>query len=487
MYKDLRSVIFIVGVFSLIFSLLMLIPVTLNYYTGCRWQNLLYSCFCTLFFSLTCILCGKLSRLKRTEVFIVTSSVWIVLSIMSAIPFIFELKISFTDAFFEAVSGLTTTGATVLTNLQDKTPGILIWRSLLNAIGGLGIIVTGIFLLPCLKVISLHELYCSESSETSRKFKHGIVKSSMYIFIIYCALITLCSILYRITGMSGFDAICHAMSTVSTGGFSNYDDSLQHFSSIYIEVIAIVFMLLSSCPFIVYLKIITKQSYYNEQVISFFIIVCFSSVISVISCYFDGIMSSLSLFDMLRYSIFSVVTLSTSTGFVSYNYDSWHFFSVFGIFIMLIGGCSGSTNSGIKVYRIVLLTKALIAYISNFVQPSKVITIRYNKREVDNNSICNVGVFFFLYIFILFVGCIVVAIIGEVDFFTAFSAVSATLSNTGPGMGNIVGPSANYDSLLPAVKLFLSFLMLMGRLEIIPFFASICLITHSLFKRHKLN
>ena len=484
MYKDLRSVIFIVGIFSLVFSLLMLVPVTLNYYTGYTWQNFLYSCFFTLFFSLACILYGKLSRLKKTEVFIVTSSVWIILSIMSAIPFMFEMKISFADAFFEAVSGLTTTGATVLTNLQNKSPGILMWRSLLNAIGGLGIIVTGIFLLPCLKVISLHGLYCSESSDTSKKFKYGIVKSSMYIFIIYCALITLCSMLYWITGMSGFDAICHAMSTVSTGGFSNYDSSLQHFNSIYVEVIAIVFMLLSSCPFIVYLKIITRQRCYDEQVMSFFIIVCFSSIISIVSCYFDGVISSFSLFDILRYSIFSVVTLSTSTGFVNYDYNNWHFFSVFGIFIMLVGGCSGSTNSGIKVYRIVLLTKALIAYISDCVHPSKVRAIRYNRREVDSNSIYNVGVFFFLYIFILFIGCIVVAISG-VDFITAFSAVSAVLSNTGPGMGNIIGPSANYGSLLPSVKLFLSFLMLMGRLEIIPFFASIYLIVSSLFKRQQ--
>ncbi|MGN7618811.1 MAG: TrkH family potassium uptake protein [Ehrlichia sp.] len=355
-------------------------------------------------FSLACVFFWKIVSLKKKEVFIVTSSVWIILSIMSAMPFAFEMKISFTDAFFEAVSGLTTTGATVLTNLQNKSPGVLIWRSLLNAIGGLGIIVTGIFLVPCLKVMSLYELYYSESSDKSKKFKYGIVKSSMYVFIIYCALMTLCAICYWVTGMSGFDAICHAMSTVSTGGFSNYDSSLQYFDNVYVEIVAVVFMLLSSCPFIVYLKIITKQRFYDEQVMSFFIIVCFFSMISVTSCYFDKVMFNYSLFDILRYSIFSVVTLSTSTGFANYDYDNWHFFSVFGVFVMLVGGCSGSTNSGIKVYRIVLLMKALIACIGDFVRPSKVSHVQYSRKDIDNNSICDVGVFFFcIFLFYLWV------------------------------------------------------------------------------------
>ena len=482
MYKKLRSVVFIIGTFSLVFAVLMFIPVTVNYCTGYAWQSFFYSCLLSLFFGLACIFCGKLSRLKKTEVFIITSSVWVVLSVISAIPFVLELKISFADAFFEASSGLTTTGATVLINLQDKSPGILLWRSLLNAIGGLGVIVTGIFLLPCLKIISLHQLYYSESSDESKSFKYGIVRSSMYIFIIYCVLITLCSILYYITGMSVFDAICHAMSTVSTGGFSNYDDSLQYFNNVYIEIIAIIFILLSSCPFVVYLKIITKQHFYNEQIVLFLIIICFSSLISAVSCCFDLVMSDYSLFDVLRYSIFSVVSLSTSTGLANYDYSNWNFFSVFGILIMLIGGCSGSTNSGIKVYRIVLLFKAVIAYISDFIQPSKVNIIRYNRRELNKDSICDIAVFFFLYIAILFVGSIVVSVSG-VDFVTAFSSVSAVLSNTGPGMGHVVGPSSNYSSLFPSVKLFLSCLMLMGRLEIIPFFACISLIVNGLFKR----
>ncbi|AHX05176.1 cation transport family protein [Ehrlichia chaffeensis str. Liberty] len=480
MYKSLRSIIFIIGVFCLIFSLLMFIPVAVDYCTGYIWQNFFCACLFTLFFSLICISIGRLSNLKKTEVFIVTTVVWIVLSVIAAVPFVFEDKIAYIDAFFESVSGLTTTGATILTNLQNQSPGILIWRSLLNAIGGLGIIVSGIFLLPCLKVVSLHELYRSESSDQSRKFKYGIVKSSMYIFAIYCLLIILCSVLYWIAGMSWFDAICHAMSTVSTGGFSNYDDSLQHFNNVYIEVIAIIFMLLSSCPLILYVKVITKQCFYDEQVIFFGIILFLFIIISAINCYFDEITAGYSLPNVLRYSAFSVVSLSTSTGFINYDYSNWHFFSVFGVFIMLIGGCSGSTNSGIKVYRIMLLLKAFNAYISDLLHHSRTSTIRYNRRYVSKNFIGDIGLFFFLYVFVLFIGCILISSSG-VNFITAFSTVAAAFSNTGPGMGDIVGPSANYYHMLPLVKVFLSCLMLMGRLEIIPFFACAYLIVNGLF------
>ncbi|AHC39583.1 potassium transporter TrkH [Ehrlichia muris AS145] len=479
--KSLRSIIFVIGVFSLVFTLLMFIPIVVNYYTGYVWQDFFYAYLLTSSFSLMCLFFGKLSNLKRTEVFIVTAIVWVVLSIIAAVPFVFDGKIAYIDAFFEAVSGLTTTGATVLTNLQSESPGILIWRSLLNAIGGLGIIVSGIFLLPCLKIINLHELYHSESSDQSKKFKYGIVRSLMYVFVIYCVLMTLCSISYWIAGMSWFDAICHAMSTVSTGGFSNYDDSLQHFDSIYIEIIAVIFMLLSACPLIVYLKAITKQYFYDEQVVFFAVMLFLFMIISIVSCNFDEITADYSLISILRYSVFSVVSLNTSTGLVNCDYSHWHFFSVFGIFIMLIGGCSGSTSGGIKIHRIVLLLKALSAYIDDLIHPSKTTTIRYNRRDISKYCIHNIGLFFFLYIAMLFIGCTLLSGSG-VDFITAFSAVSAAFSNTGPGMGDIVGPNGNYYHILPLMKVLLSCFMLMGRLEIIPFFACVCLVTNGLFK-----
>ena len=481
MYKSLRSIIFITGVFSLVFAFLMIIPTIINYYTGYVWQHFFFSFLFVVLFGLMCILLGQPSNVKQMNVVIVTVVIWIVLSTISAIPFVCDSDLHYVDAFFEAVSGLTTTGATILTDLQNQSPGILIWRALLNAIGGLGIIASGIFLLSYLKVYNLHKLYHSESSDQSKKFKCGIVRSSMYIFIMYCMLMTSCAILYWIFGMSGFDAICHAMSTVSTGGFSNYDDSLQHFNNVYIEIVAVMFMLLSSCPFIVYLKIVTRQCFYDEQIVFFAVIVFLFVMISVINCYFDEIMTGYSFFDILRYSVFSVVSLSTSTGFVNYDYTDWHFFSTFGILMMLIGGCSGSTNSGIKVYRIVLLGKALHAYISNIVYPTQISTVKYNRKCVDEDFICNIGLFFSLYIFLLFIGSAIVSSSG-VDFITAFSAVSGAFSNTGPGIGHIVGPSANYYNLLPSVKVLLSFLMLMGRLEIIPFFSCVYLMTNVLLK-----
>ncbi|QXK91615.1 TrkH family potassium uptake protein [Neoehrlichia mikurensis] len=468
---SLRVTIFIVGLFSLFFANVMLIPSIVNLYANHDWQGFIISSLIVFFFGIGCILVGKLHTLKRGLVFSITSSLWIMLSILSSIPFILsDTKLSYIDAFFEATSGITTTGATVLSNLHEKSPGILLWRSILNSIGGLGIIVTGIFLFPCLKVISLYSLYHCESSDTSTRFKFGFLKTLVYILIIYSMLIILCTIFYKIAGMSIFDAICHALSTISTGGFSNYDNSLQYFNSIYIENIAIVFMLLSSCPFNMYLNAILEKRFFDVQVICLIFIIIGCSILSMIWIYNNNLCTGNDFIQCLRYVVFPFVSLSTSTGFTNYDYSHWGLVSMLGCLMMFIGGCSGSTNSGIKIYRILILLKGAHKYITSIVFGShKEVSLRFYNKIINPSILSEVGMIFFLYISIFILSCMLVSLSG-VDVTTSITAVIATLANTGPGIGEIVGPKGNYSTLLPLVKLLLSFLMLIGRLEIMPVF-----------------
>ncbi|KJV69444.1 TrkH family potassium uptake protein [Candidatus Neoehrlichia procyonis] len=470
--KSLRAIIFIVGVFSLLFANIMLVPAMVNFYAEYAWEGFVISSLIVFSFGIICIFIGKLCALKKVLVFSITSNVWIILSILSSIPFVLsDTKLSYIDAFFEATSGITTTGATVLSNLHEKSPGILLWRSILNSIGGLGIIVTGIFLFPCLKVISLHSLYHCESSDTSVRFKFGLFKTLMYTFGVYITLIILCTVFYRIAGMSIFDAICHALSTTSTGGFSNYDDSLQHFNSVYVENVAIVFILLSSCPFNMYLRAMSEKRFFDIQIICLIFIIIGCSILSMIWIYHNNLYIKGEFIRCLRCVVFSFVSLSTSTGFTNCDYSNWGLVSILGCLVMFIGGCSGSTNSGVKMYRILILLKSVQKYIKNIVLGDyKEVYFCFYNRAINSNILLEVSIFFFLYIAILIVSCVLISLSGE-SIVTSITAVIATLANTGPGIGEIVGPKGNYNSLLPLVKLLLSCLMLIGRLEIIPVFA----------------
>ncbi|UXX41057.1 MULTISPECIES: TrkH family potassium uptake protein [unclassified Wolbachia] len=464
----LRSIAFIVGIFLLLFGVAMLIPAITNNYLGYEWKNFLVGFIVTCTFSATFILLGKLNRVHgMPAIFAITSCTWIALSLFAAIPFYLD-SLSYIDALFEAVSGITTTGATVLSYIEQQSPGILLWRAMLHGIGGFGVITVGIAIFPIFKVLSLNNLLYSEYSDAlKRKLPHtrSVV---IHIAEIYYCLILLCIFSYYLAGMPLFDAVCHGMSAVSTGGFANYNDSIGYYNNPILEVITIIFMILGSLPFLSYLKIIRRLDVcYDEQVSYFIKIVVISSLLACFWLYknFD-----LGVFLSFRYSTFTITSFITSTGYVMCNYLNWSFISVLAFFLAFIGGCGGSASGGIKIFRLVIFLKSIRNYFSSLLNPSESDRVKLNGKILENDEVQSVFTFFAIYMLTFAISSIVMSYLSNADFITSISSVSAMLTNSGPGFSNLIGPSGNYSSFSGGVKLFLSFLMLLGRLEILPIY-----------------
>ncbi|MDB1135300.1 TrkH family potassium uptake protein [Candidatus Anaplasma sp. TIGMIC] len=455
-----------VGMFAALLAGFLLVPMIVNILNNhSDWHAFAFAAWASAMVGALCVSNGKNPRsVQGPEAVCLTCLVWIVLVCLAALPFYFaeSSRLSYVDSVFEAMSGLTTTGATVMTNLTEKSPGILLWRAMLNSMGGLGVITVGIFLLPSMKIDGLREIYAVEA--VGRKLRFGVFKTVLYVTTAYIALTVLCSVSYKFAGMSVFDAICHALTTVSTGGFSNYDDSVRHFQSVKIEIIAMIFMLLGSCPLVAYLHLVMYRRFRSSQ---FLVYCCFVTICALISaavlrhCFASGE----GYFGTLRYAAFSIVSLSTSTGYSNCDYSNWPFVAVLGTVLTLCGGCAGSTNSGIKIYRLQVIISGIYEHIMTIVRGGgyMVRNISAIKRDIRQEA-CYVVC---LYMLVLGVGCAVVSMYGY-DLTTVVTAVSSTLSNTGIGVGNIVGPNGNMSGLLPSTKVILVSIMLLGRLEIVP-------------------
>ncbi len=265
-----------------------------------------------------------------------------------------------------------------------------------------------------------------------------------------------------------FDAVCHGMSAVSTGGFANYNDSIGYYNNPILEVITIIFMILGSLPFLSYLKIIRRLDVcYDEQVSYFIKIVVISSLLACFWLYknFD-----LGVFLSFRYSTFTITSFITSTGYVMCNYLNWSFISVLAFFLAFIGGCGGSASGGIKIFRLVIFLKSIRNYFSSLLNPSESDRVKLNGKILENDEVQSVFTFFAIYMLTFTISSIVMSYLSNADFITSISSVSAMLTNSGPGFSNLIGPLGNYSSFSGGVKLFLSFLMLLGRLEILPIY-----------------
>lgn len=428
----LRSIAFIIGAFLILFGLIMLIPAITNKYCGYEWENFLVGFAITCSFGVVFTLLGKLNKLHSTSaIFAITGCTWIASSIFAAIPFYLNNQ-SYSDALFEAVSGITTTGATIFNNIEEQSPGILLWRAILHCIGGLGIITIGIAVFPLFKVISLNNLLYSEYSDAIKKRLPNTRTVVIYITGIYYSLTLLCVFFYYLAGMSLFDAICHGMSTVATGGFSNYNDSIGHYNSPTLEVITIIFMILGSLPFLSYLKIIRKLDIcYDEQVYYFIMVVTISSLLTCFWLYQNVDLEVPLLF---RYSTFTITSLITSTGYSICNYINWSFVSVFAFFLTFIGGCSGSTSSGIKIFRMIIFLRSIRNYFRTIINPEAENKVKFNDKTLEDNEISSVFIFFAIYILTFTVSSIVMSYLINTDPITSISSVSATLTNSGPGL-----------------------------------------------------
>ena len=467
--RDFRSIFYILGLLLCIEAIAMIIPLLFDlFYSNEDWKQFFYSSIITFFIGLVLFFSFKKEKNKidLRQAFVLTILSWLFISLFGSIPFIYtSASLSYTDSFFESVSGITTTGSTVINNLDSLPEGILIWRSLLQWFGGIGIIVLAIAILPTLQIGGMQLLHM-EHDDPYEKTLPKINQFVIEIFMLYIVLSVICALLYYIAGMSGFDSIIHAMTTISTGGYSNHNQSFAFFNSVSIEIISIVFMIIGSLPFVIYLQLLHKQNlliFKDDQIKLFFQILILIVLLTIVWLFF---FRSVPLEESIRISIFNITSILTGTGYTVNNYSNWGSFGlVIMIIIMFIGGCAGSTTGGIKIFRLQILFRGAKTQIKKLTQPHAVILMRFNEKKVTENTYNSIMVFFFMYICIFLLSSICLSFF-NIDFITSFSAAASAISNVGPGIGNIIGPNGNYSSLQDGAKWILAITMLIGRLEI---------------------
>ncbi len=467
--RDFRSIINIIGLLLCIEALAMLLPMIYDLiYNNKDWLQFLYSSLITFFIGVILYISFRKKNIKLgiRQAFVLTITSWIVISLFGSIPFVYtSSSLSYTDAFFESVSGITTTGSTVIYNLEDLPEGILIWRSLLQWFGGIGIIVLAMAILPTLQIGGMQLLHM-EHDDPYEKTIPKVNRFVLELFLLYIFLTIVCGALYFFNGMSGFDSVIHAMTTISTGGFSNHDQSFGYFNSFRIETISVIFMIVGSLPFVLYLQFIHKQNknfLKDDQIKLFFIIVFF---IVLITTFWLKINLSNDIFSSFRIALFNIISILTGTGYSSNDFSNWGSYgTVIMMIIMFIGGCAGSTTGGIKIFRLQILFRGAITQIKKLTQPHAVFVMRFNGKAVNENTYNSIMGFFFMYIFLFILSAISLSFF-KLDFVTAFSAAASAISNVGPGLGGIVGPSGNYSLLDNGAKWILAITMIIGRLEI---------------------
>ena len=405
-------------------------------------------------------------KLNLQQAFLLTSLSWLSIAIFGSLPFVFSsLQLSITDSLFESMSGITTTGSTIIINLNESPKGILLWRSLLQWLGGIGIIVMAITLMPIMNVGGM-QLFKISSNDASEKILPKSREIALSLILIYSGLTFICSIFYKIFGMNYFDSITHAMTTIATGGFSNYNESIGYFNSATIEITAIIFIILGSIPFIAYIKFLNgnKKIFISDSQIRVFIKII---IISIIILFFYLAFQNKSFTEInLRSIAFNVVSILTGTGYVTQQFDNWGSFPlIFFLILMFIGGCAGSTACGIKIFRVQILYLFLVNQLKKIIYPRGIFVIKYDNNNVDDKFMSSIISFIYLYIIIFFVITALLSLSG-LDFVTSISAAATSISNVGPGLGDIIGPNGNFSQLPDFSKWVLSFGMILGRLEL---------------------
>ncbi len=468
--NSFRPVIFIVGFLLCTLGLGMLLPTLADLYAGHDdWRAFAMSALITLFFGGVMVLCTVQDRgqmtINRKQGFLMIVSAWVLLSLFSAVPlWLSGTGLSFTDAVFEAVSGITTTGATVITGLQDMPPGILLWRAILQWLGGIGVVLMAMSIMPFLKVGGM-QLFETEMTESEKALPRA-ARMAASIGWIYLILSAACVVLYYLAGMNAFDALTHAMTTISTGGYSTYDTSFSHYHEPWIEIVAIVFMILGGLPFVLYLKAATgnyRPLMQDTQVRWFLAILAFTIMIM---CIYHAIARDMPLGQSLLPVSFNVVSVMTGTGFMNEDFNAWGHLpvSIF-FFLMFIGACAGSTTCGIKIFRFQVLYAIAIVQVKRLLYPHGVFVPYYNHRPMPDGVPASVMSFFFLFALTFAVVTLALSFVG-LDFMTALSGAATSISNMGPGLGEIIGPSGTFKPLPDSAKWILVVSMIVGRLEI---------------------
>ncbi|MEO1291443.1 MAG: TrkH family potassium uptake protein [Pseudomonadota bacterium] len=467
---DLRPVGYAVGLMVFALGAMMMAPVIVDVAAGDPdWRAFVLSGVITSLVggavTLACLR-GRGAVLSIEHAFLLTVVAWVALPVFGALPFMMGApNLRFVDALFEAVSGMTTTGSTIFLNLNQQPPGILLWRALLQWIGGIGIVVFAMIFLPVLSVGGM-QLFRLESSDPSEKLFPRVGQLAASLGSIYLGLTLLCAVVYAMLGMTGFDAICHAMTTIATGGFANYDASFEAFPPA-VQYAAVVFMLAAALPFIRYIQLASggKMNLLGDpQVRAFLIVACGVCALLVTAQLAAAEDPSEQTF---RSAVFNGVSILTGTGYANANYALWGSFSIAVIFIAgLIGGCAGSTSCSIKVFRYQVLLSLAAVELKRMRHPNGVFSLRYAGRPLRQDVAQSVTIFFFVFFLSLGILTVLLASTG-LDALTSVSGAATALANVGPGLGNTIGPRGNFAPLNDTAKYLLVFGMLLGRLELL--------------------
>ena len=463
-----KTVFFTLGILQIILGISMMIPIIFQLIFQELDSSFIGAGIITIVFGVLFSLSNldHQKKLNLQQAFLLTALSWVSIAVFGSLPFIFsELELSVTDAFFESMSGITTTGSTIITNLDNSPKSILVWRAILQWLGGIGIIVMAITLMPIMNVGGM-QLFKITSNDASEKILPKSKQISQRLIIIYSILTLLCATFYKIFGMSYFDSLTHSMTTIATGGFSNYNESIGYFQSASIEITAIIFIILGSIPFISYIKFLSgnKKIFISDSQIKSFLKIIILSII-ILSIYLIFKNESISI-KILRQVIFNVVSILTGTGYVTHEFDDWGSFPlIFFLILMFIGGCAGSTACGIKIFRIQILGVFLINQLKKIIYPRGIFVNKYDNSNVDDKFMSSIISFIYLYIIIFFMITALLSLSG-LDFITSISGAATSISNVGPGLGGIIGPNGNF-SLIPDIsKWILSLAMILGRLEL---------------------
>lgn len=468
--SSLRILAFINGIFLVTLALSMLVPViTLLIFEQPQGINaFLWSSLITALVGIAMMAQGRpqQTRLRPRDMYMLTVSSWVMVSIFAALPFIFAERASITDAYFESMSGITATGATVFSGLDDMSPGTLIWRSLLHWLGGIGFIGMAVAILPILRIGGMR-LFQTESSDRSEKVMPRSHMVAKYMVLAYVGLSTLAVLAFWLAGMGLFDSINHAMSAIATGGFSTSDSSLGKWQAPAIHWVAVVVMVLGSLPFVLYVGALrgNYRALLRDAQVHGFLLLLVGSWFVLAG--WKWLTTDLFWLDALRLVAVNITSIMTTTGFAVGDYHLWGpFASMMFFYLGFVGGCSGSTAGGLKIFRFQVAYILLKANLKQLIHPRAVIKQQYNRHRLDEDIVRSILAFAFFYTITIATLALGVAMCG-VDWITALTGAAAMVSGVGPGMGEMVGPAGNYANIPDLAKWLLSFGMLLGRLEIL--------------------
>lgn len=445
---------------------MMLIPAAFDFVVdNPDWQAFVVSALVVFFAGATGFLASQRSdeNPSRRGIFIFVSVIWLLYCAAATLPFMLsDLRLSFTDAFFETASGFTTTGSTVLSGLDNMPPGILLWRSITQWIGGLGIVVLGMTFLPFMRSGG-QQLFALEQSDKSEKPFPQARQFAERIVLVYLAITLACMLSYMVFGMTPFEALNHSMTTVSTGGYSTSDGSMGHFANTGMLIASTVFMFLGGVPFYFLIRLSNGKFDHDIQIRYFLYSIGAGSLVIAIYRAWSG--TEITLYNAVSI-VFNVTSVLTTTGYASEDYTKWGVPVAMVIFFLtFIGACSGSTAGGFKQFRMVITGSIIRETLLKTLRPNQVLSLKYGDRPITARVAGSVMYFSVLYAATFFACAVVYSLFG-LDFITSMSASITALANVGPGLGATIGPSGNFSSLPDTVKWMLSFEMIIGRLEI---------------------